>query len=116
MIRYLRIRDSYVLDKYTYQVEYLFLSQKGKRLTPETIERVVRDCGKECGVREELRCSPHTCRHFYAQTQLKNGCDLFTVSRLLGHSNINITKRYLNSMGVEDVMELAKKTTPLRNL
>ena len=116
LIRYLRIRDSYVLDKYTYQVEYLLLSQKGKRLTPETIERVVRDCGKECGVREELRCSPHTCRHFYAQTQLKNGCDLFTVSRLLGHSNINITKRYLNSMGVEDVMELAKKTTPLRNL
>lgn len=116
LIRYLRIRESYVLDKHTYQVEYLFLSQKGKILTPETIERVVRDCGRECGVREELRCSPHTCRHYYAQTQLKNGCDLFTVSRLLGHSNINITKRYLNSMGVDDVMEIAKRTTPLRNL
>lgn len=116
LIKYLRIRESYVLDKYTYQVEYLFLSQKGKKLTPETVERVVSDCGKECGVREELRCSPHTCRHYYAQTQLKNGCDLFTVSRLLGHSNINITKRYLNSMGVDDVMEMGKKTTPLRNL
>lgn len=116
LIRYVRSRENYVLDKYNYQVEYLFLSQKGKRLTPETIERVVRDCGQQCGVREELRCSPHTCRHYYAQTQLKNGCDLFTVSRLLGHSNINITKRYLSSMVVDDVMEIAKKTTPLRNL
>lgn len=116
LIRYLRTREEYVKDKYAYQVQYLFLSQKGKKLTPETIERVVKDCGDGCGVRKEIRCSPHTCRHYYAQTQLKNGCDLFTVSRLLGHGNINITKRYLNSMDIDDVMEVAQKTTPLRNL
>lgn len=116
LIRYMRIRSGYIMDKYMYQTEYLFLSQKGKRLTPETVERIVKECGKECGVREELRCSPHTCRHYYAQTQLKNGCDLFTVSRLLGHSNINITKRYLNSMEVDDILEIAQKTTPLRSL
>lgn len=116
LIRYLRTREGYILDKYQYKSEYLFLSQKGKKLTPETIERVVRDCGKECCVREEIRCSPHTCRHYYAQTQLKNGCDLFTVSRLLGHNNINITKRYLYSMDVSDTLEMAQKTSPLRNL
>ncbi len=116
LIRYLRLREHYIKDKYRYQVEYLFLSQKGKRLTPETVERIVRECGEQCNVRRELRCSPHTCRHYYAQTQLKNGCDLFTVSRLLGHSNINITKRYLNSMGVDDVIEIGKKTTPLSML
>ena len=104
------------MDKYMYQTEYLFLSQKGKRLTPETVERIVKECGKECQVREKLRCSPHTCRHYYAQTQLKNGCDLFTVSKLLGHGNINITKRYLNSMEVDDILQIAQKTTPLRSL
>ena len=116
LIRYLRLRENYIKDKYRYQVEYLFLSQKGKRLTPEAVERVVRECGQQCGVREHIRCSPHTCRHYYAQTQLKNGCDLFTVSKLLGHNNINITKRYLNSMELDDMMELAQKTTPLRML
>ena len=116
LIRYLRVREAYIKDKYNYHTQYLFLSQKGKKLTPETIERVVKECGAQCNVREEIRCSPHTCRHYYAQTQLKNGCDLFTVSRLLGHSNINITKRYLNSIDVEDVLEIAQKTTPLRNL
>lgn len=116
LIRYLRVREHYIRDKYNYQIQYLFLSQKGKRLTPETVERVVKECGQQSNVREELRCSPHSCRHYYAQTQLKNGCDLFTVSRLLGHSNINITKRYLNSMDMDDVLEMGQKTTPLRNL
>ena len=116
MIRYLRVREQYVQDKFNYQTEYLFLSQKGKKLTIETVERIVKECGEWSGVRKEIRCSPHTCRHYYAQTQLKNGCDLFTVSRLLGHSNINITKRYLFSMTVDDVLEIAQKTTPLANL
>lgn len=116
LIKYFRVREEYIKDKYKYQIQYLLLSQKGKKLTPETVERIVRGCGVGCSVREEIRCSPHTCRHYYAQTQLKNGCDLFTVSRLLGHGNINITKRYLNSMDVDDIMEVAQKTTPLRNI
>lgn len=116
LLPYLRVREGYIWDKYNYQTQYLFLSQKGKKLTPETVERVVKECGEQCNVRKELRCSPHTCRHYYAQTQLKNGCDLFTVSRLLGHSNINITKRYLNSMELDDLLEIAKETTPLKNL
>lgn len=116
LIRYLRVREHYIKDKCNYHTNYLFLSQKGKKLTPETVGNIVRECGKEAHVREELRCSPHTCRHYYAQTQLKNGCDLFTVSRLLGHGNINITKRYLNSMGTDDIIEIGQKTTPLGNL
>lgn len=116
LIRYRRVRNEYIQDKTTYHAQYLLLSQKGKRLTPETVERIVKDCGQACGIRNEIRCSPHTCRHYYAQTQLKNGCDLFVVSRLLGHSNINITKRYLNSMEVDDIMEVATQTTPLKNM
>ena len=116
LIRYLRVREHYIQDKLNYQKEYLLLSQKGRKLTIETVERIVKTCGELSGIRKEIRCSPHTCRHYYAQTQLKNGCDLFLVSRLLGHGNINITKRYLQSMDVEDVLEIARKTTPLANL
>lgn len=116
LIRYLRVRENYVKDKYCFETEYLFLSQKSKKLTPETVERIVRKCGEGCNVRNEIRCSPHTCRHYYAQAQLKNGCDLFTLSRLLGHSNINITKRYLQSMESEDTLILGAKTSPLMNL
>lgn len=116
MIKYLRSRENYIKDKIAYQKEYLFLSQKGKKLTVETIENIVRNCGVGCDIRSDIRCSPHTCRHFYAQSQLKNGCDLFTVSKLLGHNNINITKRYLNSINDDDFYKMAIRTSPLSNL
>ena len=116
LIRYLRVREHYIKDKFNYDKKYLLLSQNGKRLTPEAIERIVKNCGLHCGVREEIRCSPHTCRHYYAQTQIRNGCDLFTLSMLLGHSNINITKIYLNSMGIDEILAIGQKTSPLSNI
>lgn len=116
LIKYLRIREQYIKNKINYDTEYLLLSQKGKKLTVETLERVVKDCGEGCNVRREIRISPHTCRHYYAQTQLKNSCDLFTVSRLLGHSKIDVTKRYLQSMEDEDTLIMGAKTSPLMNL
>lgn len=116
LMKYLIIREKYIKDKIGYSEDYLFLSQKGKPLTKETIERVVKDCKIPCGIRKEIRCSPHTCRHYYAQKQLKNGCDVYTVSRILGHTNIAITKRYLESIQDEDILEIGCKTSPLISL
>lgn len=116
LVRYLRVRENYLKDKFNYNADCLLLSQKGKQLTVETIERVVLGCGVDSNVRKEIRISPHTCRHYYAQTQLKNGCDLFTLSKLLGHTNINVTKRYLLSMHNVDILVMGAKTSPLMNL
>lgn len=113
LVKYLRLRESYVKDKTGYDLKYLFLSQKGKKLTPETIERVIKEAGEAVGVREEIRCSPHTARHFYAQTQLKNGCDIYTLSRLLGHSRLDVTKIYLQSIQSEEAVLIGAKTSPL---
>ena len=116
MMKYQLARQSYILDKIGYAEKYLFLSQKGKPLTKATIERIVGACKEPCGVREEIRCSPHTCRHYYAQKQLRNGCDMYTVSRLLGHKTVTITKRYLQSITDEDIVDLGTKTSPLMNM
>ncbi len=40
--------------------------------------------------------SAHKIRHFYATHLLKNGVDIKTVSRLLGHTTIRMTERYLD--------------------
>ena len=116
LMKYLTVREKYIKDKSGYREDYLFLSQKGKPLTKATIERVVMNCKVPCGVRKEIRCSPHTCRHYYAQKQLRNGCDVYTVSRLLGHKNITITKRYLQSIQDEDILNMGAKTSPLISL
>lgn len=90
MMKYERIRKDYLKDRVTTDFAYYFVSQKGKKLTEPTIWRVVHIAGQETGVREEIRCSPHTARHYYAQKMLRNGVDLYTVSKLLGHSNMQI--------------------------
>ena len=116
LIKYLRVRENYLRDKRNYEVQYLLFSQNGRKLTVEAIEHIVKTCGDGCHVRKSIRVSPHTCRHYYAQAQLKNGCDLYTLSRLLGHSNINITKTYLQSMTDETVLDIGIKNSPLMNL
>lgn len=34
-------------------------------------------------------------RHYYVQTQLGEGLDVYSLSRLLGHETVDITNRYL---------------------
>lgn len=114
MHRYDLKRSKYVKERY--QDEFYFFSQKGKQLTVEAIERVVKKCGEKAGVRKDIRCSPHTCRHTFAQMNVKNGLDVYSLSRLLGHEDISITKRYLQSMTDADIVENAVKTSPLMNL
>lgn len=115
MIRYERIRNEY-FKNYNLKYDNYFLSYRGEPLTIEAIERVVREAGKRANVREEIRCSPHTIRHWYSQEQLRNGLDSYSLSRCLGHENITITKRYLQSIQDEDIVDLSAKTSPLMNL
>ena len=62
---------------------------------------------------EDVRVSPHTCRHFFAQQHVKMGTDLYTISRLLGHENIQITQTYLKSLRDRDIVEIAKSRSVL---
>lgn len=115
ILKYRRIKDVYFEDK-TAPYKNLLLSRTGRPLTKEAIEHIFNQAALQVEIREEIRCSPHTARHYFAQTHLRNGLDVYSVSRLLGHENINITKRYLQSLQDSSIVEMAVKTSPLRNL
>ena len=114
-LKYERIKEFYFKNKIIKYDNY-FLSNTGKPLTKEAVERIVKLAGEKADIRKDIRCSPHTCRHYFAQAQLKNGLDVYSLSRLLGHENINITKRYLQSLQDENIIKLSVKTSPLMNL
>ena len=114
MMRYDVARERYFYFRNA--EDYYFLSKNGKRLTEEGVCKFMRTAGKEIGVSPLVRVSPHTCRHTFAHQQLKNGLDLYSLSRLLGHENIMITQRYLESLQDSEIVEAAKKTGVLANL
>lgn len=115
MIKYERIREAYLKDNILHYDNY-FLSSRNRPLTGEAIERIVKLAGEGAKVRSAIRCSPHTCRHYFAQAQLRNGLDVYSLSRLLGHETVDITKRYLQGLKDNEVLELSIKTSPLMNL
>jgi len=115
MIKYERIREGYLKNNILHYDNY-FLSYRNKPLTTEAVERIVRLCGEKANVNKNIRCSPHTCKHYFAQAQLRNGLDVYSLSRLLGHENVTITKRYLQGLKDKEVLELGMKSSPLMNL
>lgn len=96
--------------------KYYFVSRTGKKLTPEAITKFLKRAAKDVGVNDQIRVSPHTLRHTFAHMQLKNGLDLYTLSRVMGHENVAITQRYLEGIQDKEVLEAAMKTGVLANL
>lgn len=114
MFKYLNTRENFFA--YRRVPENVFLSRNGRPMTTEAIHRVIKIAGKAVGVSRDIRVSPHTCRHTFAQMQLKNGLDLYSLSRLMGHSNISITQRYLEGLRDFEVLNACKATGILMNL
>ena len=111
LMRYDRVKEVYFEGKYT--APNYFLSFRGKALENSAVEKIIAKRGKDI---EGVRVSPHTCRHFFAQQQIKMGTDIYTISRLLGHENISITQIYLNSLKDDDIIKIAKNNSVLMSM
>lgn len=81
--------------------EYLFVDPKSQpksrwagRFSTRTMDSLVRTLSAGAGV--PGRHHPHRWRHTYATSLLRRGADLHTVQRLLGHSSIETTLKYLH--------------------
>lgn len=70
----------------------LFVTRTGQRVTPARIRSCFRDASRLTGI----NFHPHTLRHSYATNLLDNNCHIYTLSRLMGHSDISTTSIYLH--------------------
>ncbi|MER2000011.1 MAG: tyrosine-type recombinase/integrase [Lysinibacillus sp.] len=96
--------------------DYYFLDQSAKQLHRSRINKILKEHCDNVGVREEVRCSPHDCRHYFAQKQLRNGIDVYSLSRLLGHFDTQMTAKYLRGLEQDSILEIGKSHSPLNDI
>ena len=104
---WLRIRPS---DK----GDWLFvgLNQKSKgQLTGSGILQMLTRRAKRAGVTG--RINPHAFRHAFARHYLLTGGDLGTLSELLGHGDVSVTKAFYGIFTREELREMHARYSPI---
>jgi site-specific recombinase XerD len=103
--RYLRYRQEPAED------EPLWVTPRGKRLTYSGLRSLLRR-------RSEKACiscpSLHSFRRAFAITSLRNGVDVYSLQRLMGHSDLTMLRRYLKHT-TGDLREAHRKAGPVDN-
>lgn len=88
---------------------YLFLSNRGGRLTGGDVYRIVTGILGEAGVQGKR--SPHILRHTFATHLLNEDVPICAIQELLGHSSLSSTQIYTHNT-IEKIKESYRKAHP----
>ncbi|MED3993268.1 tyrosine-type recombinase/integrase [Peribacillus frigoritolerans] len=69
----------------------LFISSYNQRITPRSVQYILK----------KYNVHPHKLRHTFCQRLVDNGIDIQTISKLAGHKDLNVTKRYLKEKSLD---------------
>lgn len=78
---------------------HFFLSLDGYPLTEGTVQRLCTRLSCKTGI--HIHC--HRFRHTFAVNMLRNGTDIRTLQKLMGHASVQILTRYLNLANADAV-------------
>jgi integrase/recombinase XerC len=90
----------------------LFITETSGRLTYSGLRQIIRRCAERAGVKEPPL---HAFRRAFALNMLRNGCDLLTLQRLMGHADLSLLRRYAKQT-VDDLRIVHAMASPADRL
>ena len=90
--RWLQYKDRYVESPFVFPAKY-----SGRNIQVSNFETNFKGYLRRAGLNDSL--SPHFLRNNFAKRCLMNGMDIYTLSKILGHSSVTVTEQaYYPSM------------------
>lgn len=105
---YLPVREKVLQENKTRETA-LFLNARGGRLTPRSVDRLVKKHVRQFG--PNVKVSPHSLRHAFASHLLAEGADLRAIQEMLGHKSLATTQKY-TQVSIKQLMDVYDKTHP----
>ena len=106
------ILQEYLLIRGGEGEDYLFCNEYGQKAIERTYQQLVRRYNIKRNVN---KTSCHLFRHTFAKNWILQGGDQYRLMKILGHSDLTVTKEYVNMFGQDLQMDF-EKFNPLDNL
>ncbi len=103
----------FVEQKFKILPVYVFTNQSGGQLQDSAIKSVFKRLQKVMNFKNRL--SAHSFRHTFSRKFLTSGGNAFGLKRMLRHSSINQTQRYVN-LYADDIKHMNDQFNPLNNI
>ncbi len=87
--------------------DLLFCTLTGQKIDSSYVRHLLKRLAARAGVTRRVHL--HGLRHRYAVDLIKDGADLLTVQRLLGHQSAATTSIYLSRIGASEAVEFARR-------
>ena len=104
--RWIQFKDRYVESDYLFPVK-----DHGGHINVHNFETNFKRYINRAGLNEEY--CPHCLRNNFAKRCLMNGMDIFTLSKILGHSSVEVTEKAYLDLTDDDISKQYQRSSPL---
>jgi site-specific recombinase XerD len=108
----IRYKDHFRPQPVNPNEDRLFLTMAGQPISKDSVEKLIQRLARKANI---PRLHPHLLRHSFAVRYLINGGDVFTLQKILGHSTLDMTRRYV-TLANSDVKDKHRQYSPIDNL